>query len=154
MKFPLLILAAAALGAGAVFYLPFEANTASAQQREVALTRSGDGHFYADAKVNGVSVRFLVDTGASQTGLSTADAKRAGITVDPDEFELIGEGVSGVVRGKMVELATLDVQGFAVTDVKAAVVQGAQTSLLGQPFLETIDEIVIRKDEMLLRAKS
>jgi len=31
------------------------------------------------------------------------------------------------------------------------VVEGANVSLLGQPFLENIDEIVIRKGEMLLR---
>ena len=36
-------------------------------------------------------------------------------------------------------------------NAKAVVVQGATVSLLGQPFLESIDEIVIRKGEMVLR---
>ena len=153
MKFSLLVLAAMALVSAAVFSLPLASGKASGPQREVALARSSDGHFYAEGKVNGVAVRFLIDTGASQIGLSTDDAQRAGIHVGADEFELIGEGVSGLVRGKMVEVATLDVEGVSRSGVKAAVIQGADTSLLGQPFLETIDEIVIRKDEMLLRSK-
>ena len=38
-----------------------------------------------------------------------------------------------------------------LNNAKAVVVQGATVSLLGQPFLESIDEIVIRKSEMVLR---
>ena len=36
---------------------------------EVELERGSDGHFYADAEVNGHSVHFLVDTGASAIAL-------------------------------------------------------------------------------------
>ena len=56
-----------------------------------------------------------------------------------------------MVRGQYVELKSIDVGGIRESDAKAVVVQGANVSLLGQPFLENVDEIVIRKGEMLLR---
>ena len=118
---------------------------------EVALDRDSDKHFYVDAQVNGRTIRFLVDTGASEIALSEEDAGKAGITVDPGKYELIGHGASGMVRGQYIELNEVDVGGIRETGAKAVVVQGANVSLLGQPFLENVDEIVIRKDEMLLR---
>jgi aspartyl protease family protein len=40
------------------------------------LPRGPDGHFYADAQVNGATVRFLVDTGATVVVLTPADAHK------------------------------------------------------------------------------
>lgn len=125
--------------------------TAATPAFEVSLDRSSDRHFYADVKVNGQSLRFLVDTGASEIALTEDDARKAGITVDPRKYELIGHGASGIVRGQFVELQEVELAGLRQTGAKAVVVQGANVSLLGQPFLETFDEIVIRKGEMLLR---
>ena len=58
-----------------------------------------------------------------------------------------------MVRGQYVELKTIELGGIHETNAKAVVVQGATVSLLGQPFLENMDEIVIRKGEMVLRDK-
>mgnify|MGYP003577838919 CR=1 FL=1 len=118
---------------------------------EVTLQRSSDRHFYAQASVNRHEVRFLVDTGASETALTEEDAKRVGITVDPNQYELLGQGASGMVRGQYVDQKDIQLGELHAKDAKAVVVQGATVSLLGQPFLESIDEIVIRKGEMVLR---
>ncbi len=56
-----------------------------------------------------------------------------------------------MVRGQYVELKGLELDGIKQSDAKAVVIQGASVSLLGQPFLEDVDEIVIRKGEMILR---
>jgi len=118
---------------------------------EVTLDRSADKHFYANANVNGHDIRFLVDTGASETALTEEDARKVGIAIDPRQYELLGQGASGIVRGQYVELKSIELGGIHERNAKAVVVQGATVSLLGQPFLEGIDEIVIRKGEMLLR---
>jgi aspartyl protease family protein len=120
---------------------------------EVTLDRSADKHFYANANINGRDIRFLVDTGASETALTEEDARKAGIAIDPQQYELLGQGASGIVRGQYVELKTIELGGIHENNAKAVVVQGATVSLLGQPFLESIDEIVIRKGEMVLRDK-
>ena len=118
---------------------------------EVVISRSGDLHYYADAKVNGRPVHFMVDTGSSDTALTEADAKSAGIAVDPDKYEVIGEGASGIVRGQYIQLQSLDLEGLGAKDVKAVIVPGASVSLLGQNFLDKVDEIVIRRGEMRLK---
>ena len=120
---------------------------------ELTLDRSADKHFYANANVNGHDIRFLVDTGASETALTEEDARKVGIAIDPQRYELLGQGASGIVRGQYVELKTIELGGIHERNAKAVVVQGATVSLLGQPFLESIDEIVIRKGEMVLRDK-
>ena len=127
------------------------APTISSAAIEVTLKRNSDRHFYADAVVNGRSVHFLVDTGSSEIALTEDDARKIGIEVDPSKYELIGQGASGIVRGQYVELGEIQLGAIRESNAKAVVVQGADVSLLGQPFLENIDEIVIRKGEMLLR---
>ena len=119
---------------------------------EVVIERNSDHHYYADASVNGHPVHFMVDTGASETALTEDDAKSVGIAIDPNKYEVIGDGASGIVRGQYVDLNSIDLQGIKQQGAKAVVVPGASVSLLGQPFLEKIDEIVIRKGEMRLKA--
>ena len=127
------------------------APASAASPVEITLERNSDKHFYAEASVNGQPVRFLVDTGASEIALTEDDARKAGFTIDPDKYQLVGEGASGMVRGQYIELKNVQLDGIRLSDAKAVIVQGANISLLGQPFLENVDEIVIRKDEMVLR---
>ena len=141
------LVAGAALG----IFWPTHKTEPATTDIEVTLQRSSDRHFYATANVNGHDVRFLVDTGASEIALTEDDARKAGIKFDPDKYELLGEGASGFVRGQYVQLDDIRLDGIEQKGAKAAVVEGATVSLLGQPFLENIDEIVIRKGEMVLR---
>jgi aspartyl protease family protein len=147
----------ATVGSGVVIGLlwPTHHTASSVAQTgtEVVIERNSDHHYYTDAQVNGHSVHFMIDTGASATALTEDDARAIGFDVDPDKYEVIGDGASGMVRGQYVQLKSIDVSGIRQTDAQAVVVQGASVSLLGQPFLEKIDEIVIRKDEMRLKAE-
>jgi len=121
---------------------------------DTVIARSSDLHYYADAEVNGRPLHFMIDTGASDIALTEADAKAAGVQVDPDQYEVIGDGASGIVRGQYVKLRTLELGGLRQQDVKAVVVPGASVSLLGQPFLDKVGEIVIRDGEMRLKNRA
>jgi len=121
---------------------------------EVVLHRSSDRHFYAEARVDGKPIRFLVDTGSSAIALTEKDARALGIEIKPNDYQLIGQGASGLVRGKAAEIGMIELGEIRQDKAKVVVVEGADISLLGQPFLEQVDEIVIRKDRMLLRSGS
>lgn len=123
---------------------------AGANAPDVVIERSSDHHYYADAQVNGRTVHFMIDTGASETALTPEDAQSIGIAVDPSRYEVVGDGASGMVRGQYVQLKSIDLGGIKQQDAKAVIVQGATVSLLGQPFLEKVDEIVIHQGEMRL----
>jgi aspartyl protease family protein len=141
-------------GAGVGFFWPThrpQAATSPTSATEVTLNRSSDHHYYATASVNGHDVRFLVDTGASEIALTEDDARKIGLKFDPSKYELLGEGASGYVRGQYVDIDDIRLDDIHQGGAKAVVVEGADISLLGQPFLENVDEIVIRKGEMILR---
>lgn len=153
----IIVLIVVALGLCLGLLLPFSPRASSAHAAEgqdVVLQRSSDGHFYADADVNGTSVHFLVDTGASTVALSKEDAQRAGVSFDPTHFELLGSGASGMVRGQATTLRQIKLGSIVQSGLDGAVVENADVSLLGLPFLRNVGEIVIRRDEMILRNPS
>jgi aspartyl protease family protein len=152
MRILLTLVIAAGVALGLLWPWHDNARPAVPADQEVVLHRSSDRHFYADADVDGKSIRFLVDTGASAIALTEQDAQKLGLNPDRQQYELIGQGASGLVRGKFVKLLEIQVGDIRQQDATVAIVEGSTVSLLGQPFLEQLDEIVIRKDTMLLRA--
>ena len=89
---------------------------------EVVIERDSDHHYYADASVNGQSVHFMIDTGASETALTEADARAIGLPVDPSKYEVIGDGASGMVRGQYVQLKSIDLNGIHQQDAQVVIV--------------------------------
>ena len=119
--------------------------------RETRLARRGNGHFYADPAINGQPVRVVIDTGASFVALTKDDARRIGIPFAESEFDVVGTGASGPVRGKLIELEKIDLDGKEVRKVRGAVLEGLDISLLGQSYLSRIGSVQMSGDEMVLR---
>ena len=117
----------------------------------VILQRDPDGHFYADAVVNGTTIRFLVDTGASSVALSRADAQRAGMFYGENDFNAVGRGAGGDVRLRPVTLDRIAVGSIEARQVRGVVLGDSDTSLLGQSFLATLGGVSIEGDTMVLR---
>lgn len=116
------------------------------------ITRSGDGHFYVDAEVNGQLVHFLIDTGASSVVLRMSDAKHVGLPFSAEKFNVIARGASGDVRGQILKIGRVAIGQKEAFDVQGAVVdEGLDVSLLGQSFLSRIGTVVIDGDTMILR---
>jgi|CXWL01.1.fsa_nt_gi aspartyl protease family protein len=119
---------------------------------DIVLTRNANGHFFADVEVNGQTIRFLVDTGATAIALTADDARKLGFSWNDQELEPVGRGVSGPVTGKMVELHHVRLGGKEGWDMRAAIIpQGLEVSLLGQTFLGKIGSVRISGDQMVLR---
>ena len=122
------------------------------ERRETVLEREANGHFYTHAKINDAGlVHFVVDTGASVVALTVEDAERLGISVDPAEFTVVGEGASGMVRGKDVMLKSVEVDGKRVENVRGVVLEGSRLSLLGQAYLSRMGEVEMSGDYMVLK---
>jgi aspartyl protease family protein len=118
---------------------------------DTVLNREGDGHFYVNATVNGQLVHFVVDTGASSVALTEADAERVGLTVDPRQFAVVGEGAGGPVRGAFATLESVAIGQKEANGVDGVILQGASISLLGQSFLARVGSVRIVGDQMILR---
>ncbi len=119
--------------------------------KETTLSRRPNGHFYVTADVNGASITFLVDTGASAIALTEADARAAGLQFSNAEYEPVAKTANGIARGKPVTLPKVSIEGKDVTEVEAMIVEGAELSLLGQSYLSRISGVQMNGDTMVLR---
>ena len=98
--------------------------------------KAADGHYWADARIDGKVVRVMVDTGASVVVLTPADAARLGLRLTPGDFSATVITASGPVPAAPVALRTVAVAGARVEQVEALVVQrGLPHSLLGMSYL-------------------
>lgn len=95
-----------------------------------------NGHFYITAKINNTSIKFLVDTGASDTTLSQIDAKKLGLDVDNLLYTKSYNTANGVVLGAPIKIEEMKVGRFIIKDTNATVNQSEMTnSLLGMSTL-------------------
>lgn len=98
--------------------------------------RAADGHYWAEANIDGRAVRVLVDTGASVVALTREDALRLGLRLTPADFNRSVQTASGPARAAAVTLKSVAVAGAEVRQVQALVVeQGLGQSLLGMSYL-------------------
>lgn len=101
-----------------------------------AVARSGDGHYWAEADIDGQAIRFLVDTGATNVVLTRADAQRLGIDPDQLTYDRPVMTAEGRTEAAAVVLDHLSIAGARVNRVEALVIgEGLETSLLGMSYL-------------------
>lgn len=112
----------------------------SANYRTVSLTRDARGHFQTDARVNGRSMTFMVDTGASVIALKESDAQRLGIRPSPSDYDAVVHTANGSAKAAPVTLNRVEVGGLAVRDVRALVMpdKALGENLLGMSFLSKL----------------
>lgn len=114
--------------------------SASHAARNVVLTKSGNGHFAVDARVDGRRLTFLVDTGASHIAMPMREAARLGIHPRSNEFTVRVNTANGMTKAALVELRMVEVGDIVVRNVPAIVHpdEGLSVNLLGMSFLSRV----------------
>lgn len=97
--------------------------------REVVITAGPGGHFVVGGAINGRSVQFLVDTGATLVAMSSDEATRLGV-----DYERGDRGVTQTANGAVpvwvVTLSSVRVGEVELANVRAAVVPAAMPGIL------------------------
>ncbi|KAF7598567.1 MAG: TIGR02281 family clan AA aspartic protease [Candidatus Dactylopiibacterium carminicum] len=107
--------------------------------RQVTLISDARGHFVTSGSINGASVSFLVDTGASSIAMSTGAATRAGIDYRKGEAGL-SSTANGVVQTWRVRLSRVTVGDITLYDVDGVVLPADMPYvLLGMSFLNRME---------------
>lgn len=128
------------------------AMTPEAMGQTASVAKAGDGHYWAEADVNGTRVRFLVDTGASTVALTLADAQRLGLQTDKLDYDRSVVTASGQTRAAAVTLGEISVAGARMTDVEALVIEsGLESSLLGMSYLGRLASFEATRTALILR---
>jgi aspartyl protease family protein len=108
-------------------------------RQETLLTADSRGHFYAMGAVNGKSVRFLVDTGATMVSLGAGDASRLGIDWKKGQ-QAIMQTANGQARAWKIRLDTVRVGDITLHGVDGMVHESDMPIvLLGMSFLSRMD---------------
>lgn len=119
---------------------------------EMLLTAREDGHFYVRGTINGESVLFMVDTGATDIVLTMETAARAGFSPDTLRFDGMAQTANGSVRTAGVRLGELTIGDVTLRDMPASVNEGVLgTNLLGMRFLRTLKSWRVEGDTLILR---
>lgn len=106
----------------------------------VTLSADSKGHFLTVGQVNGRSVRFLVDTGASSVALPAAIAHNAGIDFRKG-MPVAVQTANGRALAFRIVLDTVTVGDITLYQVEALVHEGAgmEVALLGMSFLNRVE---------------
>jgi aspartyl protease family protein len=116
------------------------------------VTKAKDGHYWAEANVNGARVRFLVDTGASAVALTPLDAQRLGFDTTKLNYAYKVMTANGEAHAAAIKLASISVAGAQVSDVDALVLdKGLDTSLLGMTYLGRLSRFEATRTALILR---
>ena len=136
-------------GGGAAPPLPAPVVAPTATKAFLA-SKGDDGLFYLTGRVNGVPVRFVVDTGANVVVLTASDARRAGVTLGAATQRM--ETASGGSAMRWATLGELDIAGQRLTQTRAAVVaEGLNMSLLGQNALAQLNSVTLTRNRLEIR---
>jgi aspartyl protease family protein len=117
----------------------FRRSAARDTREAVTLAADTRGHFVTDGAVNGVHVRFLVDTGATSVALPAADAARMGIDYRKGRRGMINTA-NGAAPAYAVQLDRVRIGAIELNNVEAVVVEaGLPIALLGMSFLNRVE---------------
>lgn len=113
----------------------------TADAPEVKIWRDRHGMFMTAGSINGLPVRFLVDTGATSIAMNSAQARRLGIDFRVEGDVTLVSTASGTERAHSVTLEAVQVGAIRLHNVNAVVIDGPQPSevLLGMSFLGRLD---------------
>lgn len=121
--------------------------------RAVEVDVGRNGHFFIDARVNGSTVPFLIDTGASAVALSHEAGRDAGLDLSPEDYTVKVSTANGIIAAAPVMLDTIRYETIRLKNIRAFVMpKGALSghSLLGNSFLSKLREFRVERGKLIM----
>ena len=104
--------------------------------QEVRVPMAIDGHFWVHGSVNGVAVKFLVDSGATITTVDRGTARAAGIALNPASSQIVRTG-NGMIRVASARAETIRIASIERHGVALHVIND-DMNVLGMNFLSSL----------------
>lgn len=119
----------------------------------VMLEKAPNGHFEARIVVNGAPVHTVVDTGATTTVLTAADARAAGYDPASLNYTITVSTANGRARAARVTADEIALGTISRSNVPVLVAEDGMLdqSLLGMSFINSLSGFDVRGDRMTLR---
>jgi aspartyl protease family protein len=116
------------------------ASAANAAAGSATLYADSAGHYFSDGQINGVPLRFLVDTGATSVVMNSGDAKFANIDYKKGQSIQI-QTASGIAIGYLIVINSLRLGSLVMNQVDGVVIEGGSPSvvLMGMSALNRLE---------------
>jgi len=118
---------------------------------EIRIRQSPDDHFYVTAEVNGERVRFLVDSGATTTSISSDTAERVGIVPEPGPRPMV-QTANGIVFVQRGRATTISVGPIERRDFGLFIAREDGTNVIGMNFLSTLSRWSVEGRTLVMRS--
>ena len=106
---------------------------------EVRIRMSPDGHFWADAVIDGVERRMLIDSGATVTAISQDTAEAAGVEADVGPVPVVMRTANGMVPARTGTVDELRLGNIRASDLKVVVSPAlGELDVIGMNFLSKL----------------
>ncbi len=116
----------------------------------VEIPVSDDGHYWAMVSINGVSERFLIDSGASGTVIGSGLAQRMGLT-PTGSFPVVLDTANGSLRTFRARADTMTVAGIQSRDVPLLISErDDDISVVGMSWLSRLKSWRVEGNRMIL----
>jgi len=119
----------------------------------IRIRMAEDGHFWANARINGVDRRMLIDSGATTTALSVATADAAHIARDSSGFPTMIETANGRVAADVAAADTIAIGPISARQLHVVVSPAfGDVDVLGMNFLSRLDGWRVEGKTLILSA--
>ena len=120
--------------------------------RSLTLDADRQGHFKVEARIEGRSIDFLVDTGASLVIMRESDAARIGVRPFIRDYTATVSTANGKIKAAPFKLDRIEVGGITVYDVPGLVLpdDALWQNLLGVSFLSRLKRYEYAGGRMVL----
>ena len=117
----------------------YRASAIASSREKVVLAADRGGMFVAEGAVNGIPMRFVVDTGATYVSLSASDATRMGLDFRKGR-PVVMQTANGAVIKYLVKFDRVRLGGIELTGIDGVVGdQEMPYALLGMSFLNRLE---------------
>ena len=117
----------------------------------VRIAKGDDGHFHVDSQINGRSVSFLIDSGATTTALSVGSAQAGGVEVSQSGFPVSIDTANGSTTARRARIAALTIGPIVREDFPVLVSESfGDENLLGMDFLSSLKGWRVEGETMVL----
>lgn len=118
---------------------------------EVRIRMAPDGRFWARARIDGVTRRMLIDSGATLTALSSNTAAAAGLQVRAQPFPVLLHTANGTIQAQTSTVGELRLDDIVARNLPVVVSQAlGDTDVLGMNFLSRLQSWRVEGSTLIL----
>ncbi|MEJ2408423.1 MAG: TIGR02281 family clan AA aspartic protease [Novosphingobium sp.] len=125
---------------------------ATVEGNQTVVSQRVDGHFWVEARLNGVPVEFLIDTGATYTGVSRSTAARAGLQPDESNEGIVLDTANGPIVARKATANSLRFGGIEANGLTVAIAPNTQSevNVIGMNLLSQLKSWRVEDNKLIL----